>query len=291
MGERQRDWKRAAVAASIELSPMKSTRKRSSELGVPRSTMRDHMKKDLNVRPYRPTFVNDLSDGDMDRRYESCRALLDTFSNAISRSKVLFNDECAIYCSARDRNVVFWSKENPHFMQELEHNQPHVMIWAGMTPNYLIGPYFFDGPVNAASYSATLETWLIPQLRDRGLLVDVWLQHDGAPAHVAFSVHNVLNEHFPGHWIGRDSPTSLAPLPWPPHSPDLTTRDNPLWGIIKGRVAACCYNNNNKDLRRAVEEAFCTITPKMLRCMSQGTWRRIRLCVQHQGSHTDSLDM
>ena len=48
----------AAVAASIERSPMKSTRKRSSELGVPRSTMQDHMKKDLNVRPYRPTFVN-----------------------------------------------------------------------------------------------------------------------------------------------------------------------------------------------------------------------------------------
>ena len=93
--------------ATIERSPMKSTRKQSSELGVPRSTMQDHMKKDLNVRPYRPTFVNELSDGDMDRRYESCRAVLDTFSNAVSRSKVLFSDECAIYRSARDRNVVF----------------------------------------------------------------------------------------------------------------------------------------------------------------------------------------
>ena len=72
---------RAAVAASKERSPVKSTRKRSSEFGVPRSTTRD-MKKDLNMRPYRPTFVNKLSDGNMDRCYESCRALLDTFSNA-----------------------------------------------------------------------------------------------------------------------------------------------------------------------------------------------------------------
>ena len=31
-----------------------------------------------------------------------------------------------------DRNVVFWSKDNPDFAQELEHNPPHVMIWAGM---------------------------------------------------------------------------------------------------------------------------------------------------------------
>jgi len=98
----------AAVAGSIERSPVKSKRKRSSELGVPGSTMRNHMKRDLNVRPYCPTFVMELSDDDMDRRYESCRALLDTFSNAVSRSKVIFSHKCAIYRSARDRYVVFY---------------------------------------------------------------------------------------------------------------------------------------------------------------------------------------
>ena len=99
-----------------------------------------------------------------------------------------------------------------------------------------------------------------------------------------------LNERFPGRSFGRGSPTSPAPLPWPPRNPDLTTPDNSLWGIIKERVAARRYNNN-EDLRRAVEDAFRTITLKMLRPMSQRTWRRIRLCVQHQGPHTDSLDM
>jgi len=164
------------------------------------------------------------------------------------------------------------------------------MIWAGMTSDYLIGPYFFDGPMNAACYSALLETWFISQLRDRGLLHDVCLQHDGAPANFALSVRDVLNEHFPGRWIGRGSPTSPAPLTWPPCSPDLTTPDNSFWGIIKGRVAARRYNNN-EDLRRAVEDAFRTITPKMLGHMSQRTWRCIRLCVQHEGACTDSLDM
>jgi hypothetical protein len=77
------------------------------------------MKKDLNVRAYRQTFVNELSDADMAGRYESYGALLDTFSIAVSRSKVLFSDECAIYPSARDRSVVFRSKENPDFTQEL----------------------------------------------------------------------------------------------------------------------------------------------------------------------------
>lgn len=39
----------AAVAASTKRSLMKSTQKRSSEVGVLLSTMRDHMTKDLNV--------------------------------------------------------------------------------------------------------------------------------------------------------------------------------------------------------------------------------------------------
>jgi hypothetical protein len=35
--------------------------------------------------------------------------------------------------AVRATNVVFWSKGNPNVTQELEHNPPHVMIWAGMT--------------------------------------------------------------------------------------------------------------------------------------------------------------
>lgn len=45
-------------------------------------------------------------------------------------------------------------------MQQLEHYAPHMMIWAGMTLDYLAGPYFFDGLLNTESYLAMLETWL-----------------------------------------------------------------------------------------------------------------------------------
>ena len=113
-----------------------------------------------------------------------------------------------------------------------------------------------------ASYSAVLETWPIPQLRERGLLDDVWLQHHWAPAHFALFVRDVLNEHFTGRWIVRGSPTSPAPLPWPPHSPDLTTPDNSLWGIIKGRVAASRYNNNNEICAELWKTPFAQILQK-----------------------------
>jgi hypothetical protein len=45
---------------------------------------------------------------------------------------------------------------------------------AGMTATSLIGPYFFDGSIDAVSYAGMLEAWLIPQHRDRGLMQDVW---------------------------------------------------------------------------------------------------------------------
>jgi hypothetical protein len=233
-------------------------------------------------------FVNELSDNDMEQRVIACRALLAQFPNAVSRSRVLFSDECAIYRSSHMRNVVFWSKENPHYVQELERNPPHVMIWAAVSSRYLFGPYFFEGYVNGDIYLDMLHTWLIPQLREKGIMDRVWLQQDGAPAHFAIQVREFLDEQFPGRWIGRGSASSPAPLKWPPRSPDLTTPDNSLWGIIKSHVAR--RYRTNEELRASVEEAFRTITLEVLRNMSRRTWRCKDLCVRHYGAHTDLLD-
>jgi hypothetical protein len=40
------------VAASVTQSPVRYTRKRSAELGIPRSTVMDHMQLDLKVKPF-----------------------------------------------------------------------------------------------------------------------------------------------------------------------------------------------------------------------------------------------
>jgi hypothetical protein len=86
-----------------------------------------------------------------------------------------------------------------------------------MTAAHLIGSYFFDGPVNTTSYAEMLEVWLIPQLTNRGLMEDVWMQRNGAPVHspllCAMSsmniirvtglamVHQHLQCHYPGHHV------------------------------------------------------------------------------------------
>ena len=114
-----------------------------------------------------------------------------------SVQKVPFSDECASYHRPSDRNAVFWSKEKPRVSQQLEHNPLHVLIRAGTKSRYLIGPYFFDGPVNTASNVAMLETWFKPQLKDtRVPMDDVWLQHNEANPPFVLSLRDVLQEHF-----------------------------------------------------------------------------------------------
>jgi hypothetical protein len=103
------------------------------------------MKKDLQVKPLHLTFINELSDSDMDRYYEACDTLPATFESKESCLKVLLTDECTIYCSYCMRNVVFWAKQNPHFMMELEHNPPHMILSLGETVTCMIGPYFLTG--------------------------------------------------------------------------------------------------------------------------------------------------
>lgn len=57
------------VEASVLRSQKKSLRKGSSELRIPKITMLTHMTKGLYLKSFQPTFNNELSDNDMDKRH------------------------------------------------------------------------------------------------------------------------------------------------------------------------------------------------------------------------------
>jgi hypothetical protein len=111
--------------------------KKACELGIPQTTMMDHMKLDLKVRPFHPSHVNELSNADMNAWKDACRALLAVFRSQRARAAVLFTGECFIYRNVLSRNTVFSAKENPHFYEELERNPPHVMMWAGLSATHV----------------------------------------------------------------------------------------------------------------------------------------------------------
>ena len=88
----------------------------SAELGVLHLTMFDH-KRDL-VMTFWPVFVIELSDTDMRLCHKACALLLEWFLVALSHGKVLFSDECAVYCSSPSRNIL-GAKQNPRYTLEM----------------------------------------------------------------------------------------------------------------------------------------------------------------------------
>jgi len=64
---------------------------------------------------------------------------------------------------------------------------------------------------------------------------------------------------------------------------------NSLWGYIKDIVSKQRYHSDD-EVKAAVTATFGTLTPAMLIKMSHRTWRRIILCSENEGQHTDVLD-
>ena len=106
-------------------------------------------------------------------------------------------------------------------------------------------------------------------------------QQDGAPAHYANDVRNLLNEKLPGAWIGR-----CGAIEWPPRSPDLSPLDFFFWGVMKDRV----YGEKIRDLdhlqsviRREARKISRDV--ELLRKVCFSVTSRVQECVDASGGH------
>ena len=127
-----------------------------------------------------------------------------------------------------NKMIFFWSKENPHYYEQVRQYPPLVITSAAISGKHLIGPFFINGNVTSESYINMLRTQFVPALEDKGIVLSSHLQQDDVPAHTAHAIRNFLNETFQDRWVSKHGPT-----PWPPRSPDITSCDNALWGILK----------------------------------------------------------
>ena len=173
----------AVIADSVEAAPELSLRRRSAELNVAKSTILDNLKRQ-GYRAWKPTFTQFLSDEDKAGRVQSCVELANGLSPE-EKQQVIFSDECAVYGDGKNKNLVIWSKENPHFHKQVQQHPPTVMIWGAISHHHIIGPFFCEGNVTAANYCRLLSEQLFPALRDLGVMETCYLQQDGAPAHTA----------------------------------------------------------------------------------------------------------
>jgi hypothetical protein len=241
--------------------------------------------KDQGYQSWKPVKVQFLSDEDHENRVNCCQHILQKYENSRRSDNLFFSDECAFYAEGKNAlQVCMWSKGNPHFYEQISHHPPMVMTWAAMSAKHLIGPFFIEGSVTTDSYIQMLKTQLIPALNAKGLLYVAHFQQDGAPAHTAIKTRNFLNQHFPDRWIGK-----YGPVAWPARSPDLSSCDNALWGMLKPKIVKAKVKSK-EELKDVIRQAFGQFPQTVLPSINKRTFHRLHLCIEKGGFQVDPFD-
>ena len=102
------------LEASLAEAPQKSVKQRASDLNIPKSSLHRMIHKE-GYKPFKPTFTQFLSEEDEDIRLTACGQLMNKYPTAFTQRNIFFSDECAVYADGSMENIVYCSKENPHF--------------------------------------------------------------------------------------------------------------------------------------------------------------------------------
>lgn len=277
------------VKHSIRENPTQSTRKRSSALNLPRTSLQRILKKDLHLHPYKIQLVQKLKDTDTIHRLNFANEMLNRFT---SFNNVLFSDEAHFHINGHvnKQNCRYWSCENPNRKHQKPLHSPKVTVWAALSAHGIIGPYFFeDGrgravTVTSQRYVAMIEDFFTPELQNfPGFNTRTWFQQDGATAHTSNVAMPVVRQLFPNKVISR-----RGDIPWPPRSPDLTQMDFFLWGYLKTKV----YETNPRSidvLKENIQREMANITELTCRAVMDNFKRRLQECRDRNGLHLDDV--
>ena len=92
-----------------------------------------------------------------------------------------------------------------------------------------------------------------------------------------------LDHTFLGRRIGRS-----GPLPWPPYSPDLTSCDFWLWGMVKEHVYGRKILDIN-DLKDRIRNVISSIPCEMYARVLNDIVDRWLLCVKQDGEQAETV--
>ena len=137
-----------------------STRQAAREIGLSRHTVLRVLKKDLNIRPRKPHYVQELTPEDCDRRMEYGELMLGRHEDWPKIfENILWSDETVFHIGGFviRHNCHYWAARDPGVTVEKMQNRPKVTVWRGMTATTVIGPYFLRDTMNAERYLQMLE--------------------------------------------------------------------------------------------------------------------------------------
>lgn len=266
-------------------NPMASTNDAAQQFGVSQY-FAWQLVRESGKHPYHFRRVQELLTTDFTPRLEFCNWLVEEPRNILWTDESTFS-RVGIF---NQHNAHWWASENPHVtMADHFQHRFSVNVWAGLLNNVVLGPVFLQR-LNGASYLSMLQDDVEQLLEEVPLrnVVNLFYQHDGAPAHYCRAVREYLDRTYPGRWVGR-----AGPVAWPARSPDLTPMDFYVWGRVKDLV----YQNQMDTIRSADElktriiSAFDAIRSDQsaVRNVQEDIFRRANLCIQQNGMHLEHL--
>jgi hypothetical protein len=230
-----------------------------------------------------------LTEMDFDRRLDYCHWFLGMdnenpqfVSNILWTDEATFSSDGGVNC----HNMHYWSAENPHWMQQVQHQgRWSVNVWCGIIGGTIIGPYFFDETLTGNVFLQFLRNRLPILLQDVNLELrrNMFLQLDGCPAHYAINVREYLNAEYTDRWIGRGSL-----FPWPARSPDLTVLDFYLWGRVKDLVFQSRPTTRENMILR-IRNAIHGLPRAEIENAVFSTREIVERCLEQDGRHFEHL--
>jgi len=280
-----RSEREADIIAAVITNPHDSCRRIAADAGVSHTTVLRILHSN-RYHPYHISLHQELRGQDFQARIVLCNWLLRQDRN-IFRT-ILWTDE-ATFKSTGELNIHnahFWSQENPRWMREVDfQNIWSVNTWCGLIGQHIVGPYFFDGPLNGVVYANFLRNILWELLEEVPLQTraQMWLQQDGCPPHFSYMARQAADEMFPNRWIGRG-----GPVLWPPRSPDLSPVDFYFWGRVKDIV----YRDRpttRDDMMQRIRNACQIIGNEEILRATDSVRNRLQHCLENNGGHFEHI--
>lgn len=277
-----------AVLGMVMMDPQIGQRQICRELNLTIGTVNRILQAN-HFHPYRISLNQALTDVDKLNRLRFCRwALRQIQRDPSFFYYVMFSDESTFKSNGdvNRHNCHYYSQNNPRWVRYVDNQHLwKINVWCGILNGHIIGPYFFQGNVNSASYLNLLVNEFPQLLEDINLetMQRMWLQQDGAPPHYSRIVREFLDRRFPERWIGRGSNVN-----WPARSPDLTSPDFYLWGYLKGVVYKEIPTTRENMIQR-IREACAEIPQAILTSTIVNFSKRLNLCIQENGGTFEHL--
>ncbi|GFT47885.1 DUF4817 domain-containing protein [Trichonephila clavipes] len=203
--------------ASEAASGTNSAREAARRLGLPPSSVRNILRRILQLYPYKLQSCHELLPADTTQREAFAKWAFYKMEQDISRFMVTLTTITVPF----GRPVEYTQKPL---------DSPKGTAWCGFTGSFIIGPFFetqcpvngwITEAVNAQRYLTLLRETVVPCLIQRGQIANVTFMQDGATSHTAYPVKAFLIQTF-----GEDRIVSRRwRYPWPPRFPDLTPAD------------------------------------------------------------------